>query len=1066
MRQSWVFNKPPPILESPSVVLPTPILDKNGLSAKSRLSILIMQKGPGDRRISNGFLFKPPETGKLNESSHENTSTTTTTSSLSSINSEIPKSLEELFRQPNSNYNNVDNNSNQLSEDYRSVEPVPISNRPLSHASSTTQDSDYDALSDSILSSSLSTTHTSIYTNNRDSIITDNTSILSSSPTQNDLVISEQINASRHYYKGSFQPLSITKENNSRSHHRYSMPPPSSDSSNNISNSRNVGSSSSARRSSMPIFTSLENVPENPFSADSENTPVTTIAPFITVFEEDEEYENNYNDDKPKKQEQEQEQQSNLDHLRRDSSYCSDDNTAFNLLLLRSSISSVKSASMLNAQLKSRGSVRLRMNLMMQKRHNIAWEILTTERHYVDCLLLVQRLFLQPLLRSLSTANPILTKKFINEIFANFLDLVSLNTELLRRLENRIMGGSQESAVDDITWNPEIGCVGDIFLNMGPFFKMYSIYVKNFNSALAAIDVQLRENPAFSSFLRNVIKTGQCKGLTLQAYLIMPVQRIPRYKLLLEDLLKKTDEKHLDYLNLKKAYQVIENVATFVNETIRQHEMFITMLDIQKSLTGFDEVLLVPARTFIKRGTIKKICRRNHQEREFFLFSDILIYASPGIVENLYNFHRKFELEDVTVISLEDTAVMKHCFQLMSPQKSFTLYADTLKEKEAWINAIREAKEEYLCAKRTLKIAEDNVSLDRKDTFKRKRIVDNYHAPVWVPDTSTDRCMNCSDEFTIFRRKHHCRACGKIICHACSTRNFVIPGSNEQDDQIVRACDPCLFTMFPDAIRDEDIAPGIQVWNHKPSSILSATTNNSENKENDSISSKRSTEGSNFRLSSSSNSLVPNVRGYFRESSSLKNLKSIHDVIVAKQCELCRVDFSVFRWRNVCFRCKKIVCTVCLTKKPIDLTLLPEKFFLELLAEQIQPQQESSNPRDSLANCSIRLCDVCFLGIEPNRVIVNEEGGGWMVNGLFSPSISPPVLSSSPSSNNTENLDDVKNDDSGYSSKLTNTSTTEYFNLHPQHHSYYPQHSPTSLLPHFSSVTNDENRQDDEKIEE
>lgn len=87
----------------------------------------------------------------------------------------------------------------------------------------------------------------------------------------------------------------------------------------------------------------------------------------------------------------------------------------------------------------------------------------------------------------------------------------------------------------------------------------------------------------------------------------MPVQRIPRYKLLLEDLLKKTVETHPDYLNLKKAYQVIENVATFVNETIRQHEMFITMLEIQKSLTGFDEVLLVPGRTFIKRGIVKKV---------------------------------------------------------------------------------------------------------------------------------------------------------------------------------------------------------------------------------------------------------------------------------------------------------------------------------------------------------------------------------------------------------------------------------------------------------------------------
>ncbi|CAJ0842724.1 16694_t:CDS:10 [Entrophospora sp. SA101] len=242
----------------------------------------------------------------------------------------------------------------------------------------------------------------------------------------------------------------------------------------------------------------------------------------------------------------------------------------------------------------SRASIRMSINDIMQKRLHIALEILTTERHYVECLLLVQKLFLNPLLKSLSTLNPILSKKTINKIFANMLDLISVNSELLKRLEERVFGSLEGNTDDDEFWNPEDGCLGDIFLNMAPFFKMYSIYVKNFNSALAVIDAELRDNPNFTAFLRDVIKTGQCKGLTLQAYLIMPVQRIPRYKLLLEDLLKKTPDSHSDYLNLKKAYHVIENVATFVNETIRQHEMFIAMLEIQRFLTGFDEAVLIP----------------------------------------------------------------------------------------------------------------------------------------------------------------------------------------------------------------------------------------------------------------------------------------------------------------------------------------------------------------------------------------------------------------------------------------------------------------------------------------
>ena len=55
----------------------------------------------------------------------------------------------------------------------------------------------------------------------------------------------------------------------------------------------------------------------------------------------------------------------------------------------------------------------------------------------------------------------------------------------------------------------------------------------------------------------------------------------------------------------------------------------------------------------------------------------------------------------------------------------------------------------------------------------------------------------------------------------------------------------------------------------------------------------------------------------------------------------------------------KTVCTDCLTKKPIDLTLLSKEFLMEFLAEQ---QNFFGNKRDSIFGTVARLCDVCFLG--------------------------------------------------------------------------------------------------------
>ena len=128
----------------------------------------------------------------------------------------------------------------------------------------------------------------------------------------------------------------------------------------------------------------------------------------------------------------------------------------------------------------------------------------------------------------------------------------------------------------------------------------------------------------------------------------MPAQRIPRYRLLLTDLLRNTPTEHPDFSNLEKALAMIESIATFVNEEIRRHEEFLTMMDIQNRLVGFrmdsdgdnkddgngsgsakpSAKLVVPGRRFIRKGMLTKIGHKEHQPRMFFLFNDILVYAS------------------------------------------------------------------------------------------------------------------------------------------------------------------------------------------------------------------------------------------------------------------------------------------------------------------------------------------------------------------------------------------------------------------------------------------------------
>ncbi|NWY37556.1 ZFY16 protein, partial [Sylvia atricapilla] len=46
----------------------------------------------------------------------------------------------------------------------------------------------------------------------------------------------------------------------------------------------------------------------------------------------------------------------------------------------------------------------------------------------------------------------------------------------------------------------------------------------------------------------------------------------------------------------------------------------------------------------------------------------------------------------------------------------------------------------------------------------------SWKQPFWVPDSEAPNCMNCQAKFTFTKRRHHCRACGKVFCGSCCKR--------------------------------------------------------------------------------------------------------------------------------------------------------------------------------------------------------------------------------------------------------------------------------------------------------
>ncbi|XP_061757936.1 RUN and FYVE domain-containing protein 1 [Nerophis ophidion] len=57
----------------------------------------------------------------------------------------------------------------------------------------------------------------------------------------------------------------------------------------------------------------------------------------------------------------------------------------------------------------------------------------------------------------------------------------------------------------------------------------------------------------------------------------------------------------------------------------------------------------------------------------------------------------------------------------------------------------------------------------------------------WLKDDEATQCKQCQKEFSISRRKHHCRNCGDIYCNTCSSNELALPSYPRP----VRVCDMC-----------------------------------------------------------------------------------------------------------------------------------------------------------------------------------------------------------------------------------------------------------------------------------
>lgn len=74
--------------------------------------------------------------------------------------------------------------------------------------------------------------------------------------------------------------------------------------------------------------------------------------------------------------------------------------------------------------------------------------------------------------------------------------------------------------------------------------------------------------------------------------------------------------------------------------------------------------------------------------------------------------------------------------------------------------------------------------------------------PVWVPDGHVTMCQECCVSFSLTVRRHHCRACGRVLCSQCTDNKAPL---RYNQFQAARVCDKCFDVLLDTIGNDSDL---------------------------------------------------------------------------------------------------------------------------------------------------------------------------------------------------------------------------------------------------------------------
>ncbi|KAA0725214.1 Ephexin-1 Eph-interacting exchange protein [Triplophysa tibetana] len=317
------------------------------------------------------------------------------------------------------------------------------------------------------------------------------------------------------------------------------------------------------------------------------------------------------------------------------------------------------------------------------------FEVIASERSYLRSLRVLIEHFMES--SDLSNTLIVMDKK---TLFSNIMRIKEVGERFLKDLEERLDESIVISDICDI-----------LHYHAQHNFPAYIDYVRNQVYQEKIYSTLMQSSTQFAAAITRLQESPVCQRLPFMSFLLLPFQRITRIKMLIENILKRTDVGTVEEQTASKALDSVSKIIEECNTQVGKMRQVEELIEINKILE-FEKLKAVPiisqTRYLEKRGDFQEVnkgakfltLRSKSTSIYLFLFNDLLVFAKKSSERYVVQDHAHRSLVQVQSMG-EDTSVpsLENCFCLTLLENhqgrhvEKVLKAPTQSDLQRWLDA-------------------------------------------------------------------------------------------------------------------------------------------------------------------------------------------------------------------------------------------------------------------------------------------------------------------------------------------------------------------------------------------